>query len=300
MPAKRYYNISKSVFAVLFLLLGAYGGWFVFTKVLGKEYTEESFKHAEAADAKLKKDTVFVKVVDPVFNSPVINLSRAEQTQTDTAGTTKKASNPTTKKTETATGEELPRQSATLLLEREQQDISANMNAAADRAGDMQNKRTYKNIFKGWHVWTALGVAVIILLVAFFTRDDALANATLKDVPPAILEQLFAELHDEINLFRNPRKILRYRNAVSYHYFFFKQKGLDTPENVRKMMNLLLAIHRDASLVDTSDVSDIALGEPNWFAERFAKSPHSKLTQINLPEDNDVVMLVLKLNADMG
>lgn len=296
MPAKRYYNISKSVFAVVFLLLGAYGGWFVFTKVLGKEYTEESFKRTEA---KPKKDTVFVKVVDPVFNSSVINVAQAAQVKTDTAKHNP-VSKPTANKPQAGGGEELPRQPAPYLSERGQQDISANMHAAADRAGDIQNKQVFKNIFKSWHVWAALGVAVIILLVTFFTKDDALANATLKDVPPAILEQLFAELHDEINLFRNPRKILRYRNAVSYHYFFFKQKGLDTPENVRKMMNLLLAIHRDALLVDTSAVSDTELGAPYWFAERFAKSPHRKLTQINLPEDNDVVMLVLKLNADMG
>lgn len=297
MPAKKYYNLSRSILAVVCLLLGAYGGWYVFAKVLGKEVTEESFRHT-VAEEKAKKDTVYVKVVNPSFNGPSTTFTRAARQ--DTARTTDRSGETLKRRQRPANEEELPPQSGAYLEKRQQPNISSIVANAADTASGMRNKETFKAVFSSWPIWAASAVAVLILLVAFFMKDDSLANATLKDVPPAILEQLFAELHDEINLFRNPRKILRYRNAVSYHYFFFKQKNLDTPDNVRKMMNLLLAIHRSPAIVDTRDVDDAALSEPGWFVERFAQSPHKGLTQINLPEDREVVMLVLKLNADMG
>jgi hypothetical protein len=304
MPAKKYYNIAKSVLAVVFLLIGAYGGWFVFTKVLGKPYPEEGFRPV-VNDDKPKKDTVYVKVVDPVF-SPSAGSIANEPPKKEEPNNQKAAvegfSDAALRKNNTDGKKDktLPPQTGARLQAHVPQDISPDVYGASLRTGDMENKDAFKKVFSGWHIWMALGVSLLIMLVAFFTKDDAIANATLKDIPPPVLETLFKKLQYEINLFRNPRKILRYRNAVSYHYFFFKQKKLDSPDNVEKMMWLLLAIHRLPDLVDTRNVSDAALTEPDWFLQNLAKSPYADLTKISLPEDKEMVMMVLKLNADMG
>lgn len=283
--------------AIVFLLLGAYGGWFVFTKVLGKPYPEEGIR--PAADQPAKKDTVFVKLVDQAlptagWGNTFRNQSR-DTTDTGRESNTQPLQGPENNQTFTLnkqTGAKLP--SAIVA------DVSDNVYNNAQRLSDLEDKHFFKNIFRLPHIWVALGISLLILVVAFFTKDDEVLNAIPKDVPPPVLERLFHKMSAEINLFHNPRKILRYRNAVSYHYYFFKQKQLDTEQNIEKMMWLLLAIHRDSSIVDTSDVTDAALAGPDWFLQKTADNKYVQQAALAMPGDMDMLMMVLKLNADMG
>lgn len=301
MTPRRKHTIVRAGIAVLCLLAGALAGWFVFTRVLGKEYPKEGIRYP-AGDNAPRRDTMYVKMVDSVFalSSP---FHYTDTMPAAAQGGTKETEAPGADNNAGAInwqGMSITRQTGTALRQGFVQDISSINTRNAEQASALSNKLSFKEVVSWLYVWVPGGIALLIFLVAFFAKDDAVANATLKDVQPEILDLLFVKLKEEIERFHNPRKVLRYRNAVSYHYFFLKQKQLDSESNVEDMMRLLLAIHRHSELVDPKGLTDDDLSGPGWFLQKLKARGYTRLGTRDLDEvPEKVVMLVLSLNVNL-
>src|SRR5262249_26972132 len=79
----------------------------------------------------------------------------------------------------------------------------------------------------------ALIAASVILVSSFLRKKDEFVNAQAPDKDPSIIEDLFKEYQKQIGLFRNPRKILRFKNIIRYHYYFLKANGIADVNSLR-------------------------------------------------------------------
>ena len=169
---------------------------------------------------------------------------------------------------------------------------------AVKNAADLSYNYTIEKI-KSRNVWTWTFAALLILIVAFFTKKDSVLNAREKDKDPDEVKLLFKEFEHRINLFRNPRKVLRFLNLVKYHYYFLAKNEIGTMDNLRKMMWILLEIQDNREFVNIKSVNREELSNASWFYKRIKSKPWYVDSKIK-ESDKELLMIILKLNVDMG
>jgi hypothetical protein len=169
---------------------------------------------------------------------------------------------------------------------------------AVINAAALSHTYTLEQINSG-KTWIAAFGALAILLIAFFAKKDSILNAKETDKDPADLQQLFTEFKSRIELFRNPRKILRFLNLVKYHYYFLCKNDMETMDNLNKMMWILLEIQDDPELLHIDGVDRQKLSTPVWFYNKIKTKPWFWESGIQ-ESDHDLLMIILKLNVDMG
>jgi hypothetical protein len=242
---------------------------------------------------KAKKDTMFVKLVDPLY----LNTSTAAaKTETnDAASGPVKITKPLQATAQTK-DIKLPAQQGRTLAKNNPAPIA--MAQLEKDASALSRQSSLKKIFSP-AVWLYLFTALLIILAAFFSKKEKLVNAQLVDKDPPILKKLFDDFGPEIGRFRNPRKILRFMNLVKYHYYFLDKNNSVTDANLVKLMWILLEIQKDPALMNVENITADKLNGPGWFYERIQGKEWFSKSGIK-PEDDELMMIILKLNIDMG
>jgi hypothetical protein len=251
-------------------------------------------EEAKPADInKPKKDTMLIKLVDPLYPPSTVGMVKPENVPAEVPQ--KKLQEPVqAKQTQEL---RLPPQAGRTLLKNSP--LPINMAPLEKTASALSRQSTLKNIFSPT-VWLYLFTALMILLAAFFSKKEKLVNAQLVDKDPPELQSLFFEFRPEIGRFRNPRKILRFMNLVKYHYYFLNKNDCVTDSNLKKLMLILLEIQKDPSLMSVEDIAPEKLSTPDWFYEKIQGKEWFAGSGIKKPDDDGLMMIILKLNIDMG
>jgi hypothetical protein len=169
---------------------------------------------------------------------------------------------------------------------------------AVKMAADLSEQYVVDKMKSG-NVRVLLSIALAVLLTAIWIKKDSVLNATETDMDPPELTLLFTEFKFRIDLFRNPRKVLRFLNLVKYHYYFLTKNDLGSIENLRKMMWILLEIQDDHEFINIDGIGPEELSHANWFYKRIQNKPWHADSGIK-ENDKALLMIILKLNVDMG
>ncbi|MDI3320186.1 hypothetical protein [Pinibacter soli] len=250
----------------------------------------------EAAASKNSKDTTYVKLLNPGFaETALADTVRRKNATTSLTIPPVKIETPTYS---TSGKLKLPRQTGRWLLPNNPNsiDIKSISDGATDNLNITYASKRLTSIYVGFGIIAGL----FLMLLTFFSREESLENATVTDIDPEDLQELFNQFKPQIAQLRNPRKILRFKNMVKYHYYFLKKGGLNNTENLRKMMWILIGIQDDPSLTSIEKVSSESLGDSRWFYDRIKDKDWFSKAAINPSKDDALLMTILKLNVDMG
>lgn len=264
------------------------------TAALGLVYHFISQDSKPADLNKAKKDTMFVKLVDPLYLNANAGPAKTEINDAGIAPVKMiKPLQATAKSKEI----KLPPQQGRTLVKNNPTPIA--MAQLEKDASALSRQSSLKKIFSPT-VWLYLFTALAIILAAFFSKKEKLVNAQLVDKDPPKLKKLFDDFRPEIGRFRNPRKILRFMNLVKYHYYFLDKNESVTDANLVKLMWILLEIQKDPALMNVENITAEKLNGTGWFYERIQEKEWFFASGIKNPEDDELIMIILKLNIDMG
>lgn len=284
------YIIGRYIISLILFLAGTVAAVYLVHKL------RPAKPAAENVEAKTSKDTMYVRLLNRAFADHATADSGSTGSRNKGPATSPPivAKTPSTKQTGQP---DLPPQSGRWLLPNNPATIDIKA-ISDDTAKTLSQKYAAKGLTS---VPVAFGIiaGLVIMALAFFSKSESIENATVKDIDPEDLQELFSQFKEQMVQLRNPRKILRFKNMVKYHYYFLKKEHLNTPENLQKMMWILIGIQNDPSIIDIEKISSGSLSDSKWFLERIASRSWSKTAGIS-QSDNELMMTILKLNVDMG
>jgi hypothetical protein len=286
--------ILQYLLAIIFFLIGVAGAVLLVYRIKPE-------KSNEMASSQSKRDTVFVKLVDQQLSFiPSATTGTKLVDSTTNFSSPNYYSGPRSYFPSSAQSVALRPQTGRILTSNNPAPVADAITATGSQnATDLNGKYVVRKI-SSFETLFGFGAAMVILLSAFLTNDEEVQNAQIGDVDPDDIQKLFKEFRDSINLLRNPRKILRFKNNAKYHYYFLRKNGITDMESLRKMMWLLFAILDDSSLIDIQGIAPEALSDANWFYEKLKMTKWFKQAKIEPVKDGELMMIVLKLNVDMG
>jgi hypothetical protein len=289
MASKNKYIIWRYIISLTMFLAGIVASVYLVHNLRPSKPVED------AAASKNPKDTMYVKLLNPGFTgTTVADTGRRMNAATRLTISPVKIDTPTYS---SAGKLKLPPQAGRWLLPNNPNsiDIKSISDVAADSLSVKYASKRLTSVYVGFGIVGGLS----LMLLTFFSKEESLENAAVTDIDPEDLQELFNQFKPQIAQFRNPRKILRFKNMVKYHYYFLKKGGLNSLENLRKMMWILIGIQDEPSLTNIEKVNSESLANSGWFYDRIKGKDWFSNAGIS-PSDDALLMIILKLNVDMG